>query len=240
MKYLLFTLLCVLIFIPKICFAIEYFIFYYDFNDETTGKPPSEPWEPTAAGKIEVDDFPGADNKSVKITDVGSGGGMKLIWDKPIVDKTVSLEYSFMRKESSGGNLEIFYVLNQKCANDWAGVCIAMTTGKNGVIQYHDGGWVNKDKIVDDEWHTVKNVMYLAERKYDFYYDEKLMVKNASFRDYGGIEGIDKFNVANVGNGGSTFVMYFDDIMLYEGTERPSAIEPMGKLTITWSRIKSY
>ena len=240
MKYLLFILLCVLIFIPQICFAIEDFIFYYDFNGETTGKPPSEPWEPTAAGKIEVDDFPSADNKSVKITDVGSGGGMKLIWDKPIVDKTVSLEYSFMRKESSGGNLEIFYVLNQKCANDWAGVCIAMTTGKNGVIQYHDGGWVNKDKIVDDEWHTVKNAMYLAEKKYDFYYDEKLMVKNATFRDYGGVEGIDKFNVANVGNGGSTFVMYFDDIMLYEGTERPSAVEPTGKLTITWGRIKSY
>ncbi|HIE25791.1 TPA: hypothetical protein EYP66_00720 [Candidatus Poribacteria bacterium] len=66
------------------------------------------------------------------------------------------------------------------------------------------------------------------------------MVKNAAFRNYGGIEGIDKFNVANVGNGGSTFVMYFDDIMLYEGTERPSAVEPTGKLTITWGRIKSY
>ena len=99
---------------------------------------------------------------------------------------------------------------------------------------------MNKDKIVNDAWHTVKNVMYLAEKKYDFYYDEKLMVKNAAFRDYGGIEGIDKFNVANVGNGGSTFVMYFDDIMLYEGTERPSAIKPTGKLTMTWSRIKQF
>ena len=239
MKYLFFTLLCALFFTSLICFAIEDFIFYYDFNDEATGKPPSEPWKLTAAGKIEVEDFPGADNKSVKITDNGSGGGMTLILDDPIVDKTVSLEYSLMRKESSGGNLEICYVLNQKCANDWAGVCIAMTTGKNGVIQYHDGAWVNKDKIVNDAWHTVKNVMYLAENKYDFYYDEKLMVKNASFRDYGGIEGIDKFNIANVGNGGSTFVMYFDDIMLYEGIERPSAIEPAGKLTITWGQIKS-
>jgi len=240
MKYLLVTLLCAFFLGSSICFAIEDFIFYYDFNDEITGKPPKEPWKPTAAGQIEVEDFPSADNKSVKITDTGGGGGMILILDKPIVDKIVSLEYNFQRKESSGGNLEICYILNQNCADNWAGVCIAMTTGKNGVIQYHDGGWVNKDKIVDDAWHTVKNVMYLAEEKYDFYYDEKLMVKNASFRNYGGVEGIDKFNVANVGNGGSTFVMYFDDIMLYEGTERPSAIEPTGKLTIIWGRIKSY
>jgi len=241
MKYLLFMLLCALFLGSSICFAIEEFIFYYDFNAEITGKPPKEPWKPTAAGKIEVDKFPSADNKSVKITDTGGGGGMTLILDKPIVDKTISLEYNFLRKESSGGNLEIFYVLNQKCANDWAGVCIAMTTGENGVIQYNDGGaWVDKEKIVNNVWHTVKNVMYLGEKKYDFYYDEKLMVKNAAFRNYGGIEGIDKFNVANVGNGGSTFVMYFDDIMLYEGTERPSAVEPTGKLTITWGRIKSY
>ncbi|MBM3240225.1 hypothetical protein FJZ31_28410 [Candidatus Poribacteria bacterium] len=240
-KVWLLTLLCALFLGSSICFAIEEFIFYYDFNAETTGKPPKEPWKPTAAGKVEVENFPSADNKSVKITDTGGGGGMTLILDKPIVDKTVSLEYNFLRKESSGGNLEIFYILNQKCADDWAGVCIAMTTGENGVIQYNDGGaWVDKEKIVNNTWHTVKNVMYLGQKKYDFYYDEKQMVKNASFRNYGGIEGIDKFNVANVGNGGSTFVMYFDEIMLYEGTERPSAIEPTGKLTITWSRIKSY
>jgi len=239
MKYLLFMLLYAL-FALSICFAAEDFVFYYDFNDETTGKPPSDPWKPTAAGKIEVDDFPSKDNKSVKITDTGGGGGTTLILNKAIVDKTVSLEYKFLRKESSGGNLEIFYILNQECPDNWAGVCIAMTTGANGVIQYHDGGWVNKDKIVNDVWHTVKNVMYVAEEKYDFYYDEKLMVKNAAFRNYGGIKGIDEFNVANVGNGGSTFVMYFDDIMLYEGTERPSDIEPMGKLAIIWGQVKSY
>ena len=114
MKYLLVTLLCAFFLGSSICFAVEDFIFYYDFNDETTGKPPKEPWKPTAAGKIEVEDFPSADNKSVKITDTGSGGGMTLILDKPIVDKTVSLEYNFLRTESSGTNLEIFYILNHR------------------------------------------------------------------------------------------------------------------------------
>ncbi|MFQ5753340.1 MAG: hypothetical protein ACE5HI_15220, partial [bacterium] len=74
------------------------------FNNETVGKPPKEPWKPTAAGEIEVDNFPSPDNKSVKITDTGSGGGMILILDEPVVDKTVSLEYNFLRQESSGGN----------------------------------------------------------------------------------------------------------------------------------------
>lgn len=232
-------LLCALFLGSSICFAIEEFIFYYDFNDETVGKPPKEPWKPTAAGKIEVDNFPSADNKSVKITDSGSGGGMALILDEPIMDKTVTLEYKFLRVESTGGNLEIFYVMNQNCPDDWSGVCIAMTTGEVGVFQYHNNAWVDTNVIENNVWHTVKNVMYLNRKEYDLIYDGEPIVNNAVFRKYDGVEGIDKFNVANVGNGGSTFVMYFDDIMLYEGTTPPTAVEPHSKLTITWGRLKN-
>jgi len=237
MKYLFF-ILSLMFATSATSFAKEEFIFFYDFNAEEAGKPPSKPWKPTAAGEIVVDNFPSADNKSVKITDTGSGGGMVLILDSPIKDKTVSLEFKWMRKESTGGNVEIFYVLNQKAVDEWAGVCVAMTTGKNGVLQYHDGGWVNKDKIEDGVWHDFKYVMYLGQKKYDLYYDGKEIVKNAAFRKYGGIEGIDKFNVANVGDGGSTFIMYFDDIALYEGTTRPAPVEPAFKLTTTWGMIK--
>lgn len=135
MKYL--SIILFLMFIASAtCLAKEEFIFFYDFNAEKEGKPPSEPWKPTAAGKIEVENFPGADNKSVKVTDTGGGGGMTLILDSPIKDKTVSMEFRWMRKESTGGNVEIFYVLNQKCVDDWSGVCVAMTTGKGGVLQY--------------------------------------------------------------------------------------------------------
>jgi len=238
MKYLSFILSLVFI-ASGVCFGVEEFIFFYDFNAEKEGKPPSEPWKPTAAGEIAVENFPSADNKSVRIMDTGGGGGMALIWDFPITDKTVSMEFRWMVKESSGGNVEIFYVLNQKCVDDWSGVCIAMIPGKNGILQYNDSGaWVDTDPIKEEVWHDFKLVMYLGKNKYDFYYDGKEIVKNAGFRKYGGVEGIDKFNVANVGNGGSTFVMYFDDIMLYEGVDRPKSVESTFKLTTMWGAMK--
>lgn len=239
MKHSFFVLL--LIFVSATtCFAgKEDFIFYYDFNDEEAGEPPSEPWMPTAAGEILVEDFPDSENKSVKVEDQGSGGGMTLILDTAI-EGTVSLEYMFLREESSGSEVEVFYVLSQECADNWSGVCVAMVPGKNGVLQYHDGAWVNTDKIEDGEWHTVKYVMYVDQKKWDLYYDEESVIKNADFRNYGSVEGIDKFNVANVGNGGTTFVMYFDDIVLYEGTVRPSLlVEPSGKLATTWAALRS-
>ena len=218
----------------------EDFIFFYDFDDEDAGAPPSEPWKPTGAGEIVVEDFPSEENKSVRITDSGSGGGMTLILDPPIKDKTVSMEFKWLREESSGGNVEIFYVMSQKCVDDWSGVCVAMTTGKNGVLQYNDSGaWVNEEKIENGVWHDLKLVMYTDKNKYDFYYNGESVVKNAGFRKSEGIEGVDKFNVANVGNGGSTFVMYFDDIVLYEGTTRPLSVTPASKLATMWGRAKS-
>jgi len=238
MKFLL-SFLLTLFLASMTCFASGELIFSYDFNAETAGNPPPEPWKPTEAGEIVIDNFPSAVNKSVKITDSGSGGGMALILDEPIMDKTVTLEYKFLRVESTGGNLEIFYVMNQNCPDDWSGVCIAMTTGEGGVLQYHNGAWVDTEVIENGVWHTVKNVMYLNRKEYDLIYDGETIVNNAVFRKYDGVEGIDKFNVANVGNGGSTFVMYFDYIMLYEGTTPPTAVEPHSKLTITWGRLKN-
>jgi len=240
MKYL-FCALFLLFVIPAVGFALEEdFIFFYDFDDEDVGDPPPEPWKPTGAGEIVVEDFPSGENRSVKITDSGSGGGMSIIRDSLIEGKTVSMEFKFLREESTGTEVEIFYIMNQNCPDEWSGVCIAMTTGKNGVIQYNDNGaWVNLEKIENGIWHDVKLVMYLNKNEYDFYYDGEEMVKKAGFRNSAGIEGIDKFNVANVGNGGSTFIMYFDEIVLYDGTTRPSlSVTPVSKLAIVWGRIK--
>jgi len=213
------------------------FIFFYDFNDEKEGKPPSEPWRPTGIGEIMVEDFPSEENKSVRVTDNGSGGGMTLLLDSPIQDKIVSMEFKWLIEESSGSDVEIFYVLNQKCPDDWRGACIAMVPGKDAILEYHDGAWIHAGKIEAGVWHDFKLVMYLDKLKYDLYYDSEEIAKSAAFRSYDGVEGIDKFNVANVGNGGSTFVTYFDDIMLYEGTTMPS-VEPAFKLATTWGLIK--
>ena len=238
MKFLVSILMALLI-IPSVAFSQEEdpTIFAYDFNNEEIGKPPSDPWQITGAGKIEVVDFPDKANRSVMIEDEGNGGGMKLVLDEVIEDDTVSLEFKYLREEWGGGDgVEMFYIMNQKCPDDWSGVCIS-TQGQS--YQYNDNGtWKDVDKIVDNVWHDVKIIFYLGKNKYDFYWDNEQKAKNAGFRNSGGIDGIDKFNVANVGNGGSTFIMYFDDIILYKGTERDLAVESRDKLSTVWGKVK--
>jgi len=221
--------------------AKEGYIFFYDFNADQTGKAPSGGWKPTVEGKIEVDDVPSATNKSVRITDSGTGGGMTLLLDKPITGKTVTMEYKFMRETGWSVACEIFYVMNQKCPDDWSGICVK--DNDDGTIAYHNGvDWVNSVALVDNAWHDFKVVMHTDKDNYDLYFDGQEIVKGAGYRKFAGLEGqgVDKFNVANVGDGGSTFVKYFDDIVLYDGTTRPvvSPVKPAYKLTTNWGNIK--
>ncbi|MDQ1317240.1 MAG: hypothetical protein QG588_891 [Candidatus Poribacteria bacterium] len=237
MKYLLCVLL-MLFTISSVGLCLEGIIFFYDFNNEQTGKPPSDPWKPTGVGTIEVANFPSATNKSVKITDSGSGGGMTLLLDKPITG-TVSLEFKFLREKKWTLACEIFYVLNQKCPDDWSGICIK--DSDNLKVSYHDGaGWIDTVVLEDEVWQDFKIIFHLDKDKYDFYYNGKKMAENVGYRNWGGLngKGIDKFNVANVGDGGSTFVKYYDDIILYEGTTRPFAVKSESKLTTVWGSVK--
>jgi len=236
MKYLLYIMLILLV-IPSIAIC-QNVIFFYDFNNEDAGKPPSEPWK-VAVGEVEVVNLPAPTNKSVMITASGSGAGMTLILDRPIKIKTVSLEFKFMREKKWTVACEIFYVLNQRCPDNWSGICIK--DSDNGKISYHDGaGWIDTVPLEDDVWHDVKLIFYLEKDRYDFYFNGKEMGNNIGYRNWGGLsgDGIDKFNVANVGDGGSTFVKYFDDIILYEGTTRNVAVESKDKLSNLWGRIK--
>lgn len=212
--------------------------FFYDFNNDEVGKPPSGPWKMAPAGKVEVEKFPSVTNKSVKITDSGSGGGMSLILDEPIVGKTVSLEFKWYREEGDATGVEVFYVLHTSCPDDWAGVCVKT---ENGSFQYNDAGtWFDAVKFQDKKWYDFKYIMYLDKNKYDFVLDGKEIATNAGFRKYEGLgkPGINKFNVANYGNGGSTFIMYFDDIILYEGKVRSIAVESKSKLATVWGSVK--
>jgi len=216
-------------------------IFFYDFNSDQVGKVPAGGWKATTEGKIEVVDVPSVTNKSVKITDVGNGAGMTLLLSSPLKGRTVSLEFKYMHEKGWTGACEIFYIMNQKCPDDWSGICIK--DNDDGTFAYHDGtNWVNSLPLADDVWHDFKVVLKLDKDKYDLYYDGKEIVKDAGYRKFTGLEGqgMDKFNVANVGDAGSTFVKYFDDIILYEGTIRPTitSVKPEYKLTTKWAEIK--
>lgn len=231
--------LMVLFMLSSLCMAQT--IFFYDFNSDQVGKVPTGGWKATAEGKSEVANIPSVTNKSVKIADVGSGGGMTLLLNTPIKGKTVSMEFKFMREKGWTVACEIFYVMNQKCPDDFSGICIK--DNDDGTFAYHNGvDWVNSLPLTDGVWHDVKVIFKLDKDKFDFYFDGKEIVKDAGFRKFTGLEGqgIDKFNVANVGDGGSTFVKYFDDIILYEGTTRPTitSVKPEYKLTTKWAEVK--
>ena len=217
----------------------EDFIFFYDFNAEKAGEAPPDPWKPTAMGEIVVEEFPSADDKSVRVEDSGSGGGMTLILDPMLEAGIVSLEFRWLLKESSGSDVEILYVMNQQAPDNWSGACIAMVPGKKATLEFHDGAWILAGQIENEVWHDLKVVMHLDDNEYDFYYDGEELVKGAAFRNYAGNKGISKFNVGNVGNGGTTFVTYFDDIILYEGDTKPVSVEPISRLSATWGLIKS-
>ncbi len=213
--------------------------FLYDFNNDDIGKPPSGPWVMAPAGKVEVEKFPSATNKSVKITDTGGGGGMSLVLDKPIVGKTVSLEFKWYREEGDATGVEVFYVLHTSCPDDWSGVCVKTESGS---LHYNDtGNWIQADKFQDKTWYDFKYIMYLDKNKYDFILNGKEIAANVGFRKYEGLgkPGINKFNVANYGNGGSSFIMYFDDIILYEGKVRSMAVESKNKLATVWGGVKT-
>lgn len=237
-----FTVIATLLVLGSTCLAQSGYIFYYDFNKDEIGKPPSGGWKPTTEGKVEVVAVPSTTNRSVKITDLGNGAGMTLLLSSPIRGKTVTLEFKFMREKGWTVACEIFYVMNQKCPDDWSGICIK--DNDDGTFAYHDGAnWVNSLPLPDEVWHDFKVVFHLDVDKYDLYYDGKEIVKGAGYRKFTGLEGqgIDKFNVANVGDGGSTFVKYFDDIILYEGTTKPTttAVKSGSNLTSKWGEIKT-
>jgi len=241
MKYLLISIAFLLV-ISSLCFAQDKFLLSFDFNTDQVGEVPSGGWQATAAGTIEVVDFPSAGNKSVKITDTGSGGGMSLILDSPITGKTVTMEFKFMREEGWILACEILYAMNQKCPDVWSGICIK--DDDSGTFSYHDGvNWIPAVELEDGVWHDFKAIMYLDKDTFDIFYDGKEIATNAGYRKWEGLagQGMDKINVANVGNGGSTFVKYFDDIMLYEGTTRPAttSVDPRGMLTIKWGEIRA-
>ena len=54
----LFFLFCFILVMVSFGIAQDDFIFHYDFNQETAGKPPSDPWQPTVAGEVVVEKFP--------------------------------------------------------------------------------------------------------------------------------------------------------------------------------------
>ncbi|HEX28770.1 TPA: hypothetical protein ENG04_01670 [Candidatus Poribacteria bacterium] len=209
-------------------------IFYEGFDDIPAGKIP-EGW--LSVGKLEVASFPSSTDKSLHIIDQGSGSGAKLNFDAQ-KKGVFSVEYSFLRKKgSSGGDVEILYIIGSHGDQPFNGVCVAMHPG--GGFTYNDGGaWKEGEQIKDEEWHTFKYVINMDKNKWDLIYDDKEVATGVKFRGNIGDQ-LDTIIVSNYVDGGTNFEIYFNDIIIYSGTKRPIAVEAKDKLATTWGLIKN-
>lgn len=212
-------------------------ILYENFDDISAGKVP-DGWLITNVGTVEVDEFPSATNKSLHIADQGSGAGVRLMFDTPKSD-VFSVEYKFFRKKSAGSDVEIAYVekLAEGQAVAFNGCCVAMHPG--GSITYKDGGtWKDGPDIEDNKWHDFKYIINQG-KDWALYYDDKKVTESCAFR--GGVDsGFNTLLIMNYLDGGTTFDVYLDDLIIYEGTKRPiMSVKSEGKLATTWGILKS-
>jgi hypothetical protein len=210
-------------------------IFYEGFEDVPVGKTP-EGW--STVGKLEVVEFPSSTDKSLHIIDKGSGSGAKLNFDAQ-KKGVFSVEYSFLRKKgSSGDDVEILYIIGSRGSQPFNGVCVAMHPG--GGFVYNDGGsWKEGEQIEDEKWHAFKYVIDMDKNKWDLFYDGEEVISGCKFRGNIGDQ-LDTIIVSNFIDGGTNFEIYFNEIIIYEGSERPIAVEDGDKLPTIWGGIKAY
>lgn len=214
----------------------EKLILNENFDDMPTGNVP-EDWLITNVGTVEVDEFPSKTNKSLHFIDGGSGAGVRLMFETPESD-VFSVEYKFFRKESGGSDVEIVYVekLAEGQAVAFNGCCVGMHPG--GSIMYNDGGtWQDGPDIKDNKWHDFKYIINQDE-DWDFRFDKK-EVEGIGFR--AGLDtGFNTLLIMNYLDGGTTFDVYLDEFIVYEGTESPvKSVESKGKLATIWGILKA-
>jgi len=215
----------------------EPFLFEARFETDTVGKPPKG-WTITNVGKIEVvDSGDPAHGKAVRIVDSGSGGGMSRVIGE-IKSGIISVEYEFLkRKGSTGGDVELMYVSHERLG-DLTGVDVAMTNGDPSFLNYHNGGWVRGPEITTEVWHLLAYRIDIDKLKWGLEFDGKKLGDNFAFRDFGE-KSLNRLNWANILNGGSTFDLMLDNVLVYKGVERPIlAVSPGGKMAIQWASLK--
>lgn len=213
----------------------EKIILYENFDEIPTGDVP-EDWTITNVGTVEVDEFPTAANKSLHFVDQGSGAGVRLMFENTNSD-VFSVEYKFYIKESGGSDVEIVYVekLAEGQAVAFNGCCVAMHPG--GSVEYHDGAWQDGPDIKDNKWYYFKCIIRQG-NSWDFYFDNKKIAEDCAFRA-GVNNGFNTLLLLNYLDGGTTLDVYLDELIVYEGTERPiQSVEKRGKLATTWCILK--
>ncbi len=161
--------------------------------------------------------------------------------------EVVSVEF-WIFPSTSSRTLSLL-LLNGSVARGDAGPYLGWAAQTPGLLSRYAGGWgATGTEFEDNEWTYVKIVADAtrAPKGYDVYLGagpdelpDKPQEENLPFRNTG-LSAFDR--VLFLGWGNVAGPGYIDDILIYEGTERPGglfiAVEPIDKLTTKWGMIK--
>jgi hypothetical protein len=180
---------------------------------------------------VKVVEEPSATNKSLEI----DGGGGRVDLDRHFEPQTgvFAVEVDFV-PVAAIGNICMPYIGKEGATNGGFSVCFLLF-GKD--ISYHNGGWVRGTigDAEEDKWYHVKIVVDVEAQSFDLYFDGEEIVKGAAFRG-----GADNLSVVDFGGGAETGYLYLiDNLMVYEGAERPSIqVRAFRKLATAWAEVK--
>ena len=161
--------------------------------------------------------------------------------------QVVSLEF-WIFPSTSNRTLSVL-LLNGSVERGEAGPYMGWAAQTPGRIDKYVGGWVaTGTEFADNEWTYIKIVADTTRspKSYDIYLGEdrdnlpeEPQEKGLAYRN-SGLTAFDR--VLFLGWSNVAGPAYIDDILIYEGEERPSgvfiSVEPVGKLAAKWSTIK--
>ena len=243
-SFVLIIILCLIV--SSLAFA-EDLILYEDFEAYEVGDDP-DGWDTDNTIYMDVVDDPVKNGE--KSLMVKCNVNEEDVWyEFGRTVKSVSIEF-WIYPSTSSRTLSLL-LLNGSVERADAGPYMGWAPVTNGFIDRYAGGWGSTGvEFVDNEWTYVKVFADTtrAPKSYDFYLaedpdniPEEPQGKNISYRN-NGVAMFDR--VLFLGWGDVAGPAYIDDILIYEGDERPpgiggQAVEPMGKLATEWGTIKT-
>lgn len=239
------TILCLIF--ATFAFADD-LILYEDFEAYEVGEDPAG-WDTDNTVYMDVVDDPVKNGeKSFKVQ--CPDDEMDVWYEFGRVVTAVTIEF-WIFPSSSSRTLSLL-LLNASVERANAGPYMGWAPLTPGFIdRYASGGWGTTGvEFIDNDWTYVKVFADTARvpRSYDFYLaegpdsiPEDPQGKNIPFRNTG-VSAFDR--VLFLGWSGTAGPAYLDNLLIYEGDERPAgiggqAVEPMGKLATKWSTIKT-
>lgn len=214
------------------------------FEEDEIGKIPQEPpdtWQASGGG-FEVDNSRVKEGKQ-SLAIPGGGGDQALGALIDTQSQVVTAEF-WLYVEGAERSLTFFVLGANSGLTDW-GSAGPYVNWIGGEMRHYPGQWEEIGPLTSDEWHYIRVVVNTESSAFDIYaadtaaevHGGEPMGKELGFRS--GIAG----PPAKIcfGTYGLVTPAYIDDLLIYEGDVVPEgifAVEPEGKLTLTWGKVK--